>query len=86
MTVYEREVFVLTMIISGPKQSGYDINMYLTPLINDLMFLWEDEVRCFDAYKEEYFTLWDGLLWAIYVVVVSRNTMLVQYVERRLPQ
>ena len=48
---------MLAMLISGPKQLKYDINIYLAPLIDDLKILWEEEVRCFDAYKEEYFTL-----------------------------
>ncbi|KAA0033179.1 hypothetical protein E5676_scaffold5393G00160 [Cucumis melo var. makuwa] len=49
----------------GPKQPGYDINTYLAPLIDDLKILWEEGVRCFDAYKEEYFTLRAVLLWTI---------------------
>ncbi|KAA0062133.1 transposase [Cucumis melo var. makuwa] len=48
-----------------PKQSGYDINTYLAPLIDDLKILWEEGVRRFDAYKEEYFTLRAVLLWTI---------------------
>ncbi|TYK04901.1 hypothetical protein E5676_scaffold143G001050 [Cucumis melo var. makuwa] len=48
-----------------PKQPGYDINTYLAPLIDDLKILWEEGVRCFDAYKEEYFTLRAVLLWTI---------------------
>ncbi|TYK04175.1 transposase [Cucumis melo var. makuwa] len=49
----------------GLKQPGYDINTYLAPLIDDLKILWEEGVRCFDAYKEEYFTLQVVLLWTI---------------------
>ncbi|TYK04924.1 hypothetical protein E5676_scaffold143G001330 [Cucumis melo var. makuwa] len=49
----------------GPKQPGYDINTYLAPLIDDLKILWEEGVQCFDAYKEEYFTLQAVLLWTI---------------------
>ncbi|KAA0051767.1 transposase [Cucumis melo var. makuwa] len=49
----------------GPKQPGYDINTHLAPLIDDLKILWEKRVRCFDAYKEEYFTLRVILLWTI---------------------
>ena len=64
---------MLTMLISGPKQSGYDINTYLAPLIDDLQMLWEDGVRCFDAYKEEYFTLRAVLLWTINDFPTYRN-------------
>ncbi|XP_031742398.1 uncharacterized protein LOC116404339 [Cucumis sativus] len=60
-----RKHLMLTMLISGPKQPGYDINTYLAPLIDDLQTLWTDGVRCFDAYKEEYFTLRAVLLWTI---------------------
>ncbi|KAL4029966.1 hypothetical protein IC575_008194 [Cucumis melo] len=60
-----RKYLMLTMLISSPKQPGYDINTYLAPLIDDLKILWEEGVRCFDAYKEEYFTLRAILLWTI---------------------
>ncbi|KAL0541170.1 hypothetical protein IC582_021209 [Cucumis melo] len=60
-----RKHLMLTMLISGLKQPGYDINTYLAPLIDDLKILWEEGVRCFDAYKEEYFTLRAVLLWTI---------------------
>ncbi|KAL0546536.1 hypothetical protein IC582_016447 [Cucumis melo] len=60
-----RKHLMLTMLISGPKQPGYDINTYLAPLIDDLKILWEEGVQCFDAYKEEYFTLRAVLLWTI---------------------
>ncbi|KAL0561335.1 hypothetical protein IC582_001760 [Cucumis melo] len=60
-----RKHLMLTMLISGSKQPGYDINTYLAPLIDDLKILWEEGVRCFDAYKEEYFTLRAVLLWTI---------------------
>ncbi|KAL0551821.1 hypothetical protein IC582_010910 [Cucumis melo] len=53
---------MLTMLISGLKQLGYDINTYLAPLIDDLKILWEEGVWCFNEYKEEYFTLRDVLM------------------------
>ena len=48
---------MLTMLISGPKQPGYDINVYLAPLIDDLKLMWEEGVQCFDAHRNERFTL-----------------------------
>ena len=63
MVVYEKETFD-DNLISSSKQPRYDIDTYLTPLI-DLKILWEDGVRCFDAYKEEYFTLRVVLLWTV---------------------
>ncbi|KAL0545267.1 hypothetical protein IC582_020417 [Cucumis melo] len=53
----KRKHLMLTMLISGPKQPRYGINTYLASLIDDLKILWEEGVRCFDAYKEECFTL-----------------------------
>ncbi|KAL0557315.1 hypothetical protein IC582_005843 [Cucumis melo] len=60
-----RKHLMLKTLISGPKQPRYDINTYLAPLIDDLKILWEEGVQCFDAYKEEYFTLRAVLLWTI---------------------
>ena len=88
-----RKHLMLTMLISGPKQPGYDINTYLAPLIDDLKILWEEGVQCFDAYKEEYFCepsycglSMISLYTVIYVGVVSKVLRLVQYVEKRLLQ
>ncbi|KAK7337330.1 hypothetical protein VNO77_17896 [Canavalia gladiata] len=36
----------------GPQQPGNDIDVYLTPLIEDLQNLWEEGVEVFDAYEE----------------------------------
>ncbi|XP_074305807.1 uncharacterized protein LOC141641029 [Silene latifolia] len=40
---------LLTMLISGPKQPGNDIDVYLEPLIEDLKMLWNVGVEVFDA-------------------------------------
>ena len=53
----KRNYMMLTMMISGPKQPGNDIDVYLAPLIEDLKKLWEDGVDVFDAYKQESFKL-----------------------------
>ncbi|KAL4033416.1 hypothetical protein IC575_006503 [Cucumis melo] len=60
-----RKYLMLTMLISGPKQPGYDINVYLAPLIDDLKLMWEESVQCFDAHRNERFTLRAVLLWTI---------------------
>ncbi|XP_050941586.1 uncharacterized protein LOC127149757 [Cucumis melo] len=60
-----RKYLMLTMLISGPKQPGYDINVYLAPLIDDLKLMWEEGVQCFDAHRNERFTLRAVLLWTI---------------------
>ncbi|XP_024172090.1 uncharacterized protein LOC112178122 [Rosa chinensis] len=37
----KRKYMMLTLLISGPKQPGNDIDVYLEPLIDDLKVLWE---------------------------------------------
>src|ERR1051325_6424059 len=48
---------MLSMLISGPKQPGNDINVYLEPLIEDLKILWENGVEVYDGYRKESFQL-----------------------------
>ncbi|XP_074301607.1 uncharacterized protein LOC141633009 [Silene latifolia] len=45
----KRKYIMLTLLISGPKQPGNDIDVYLAPLIEDLKLLWNDGVEVFDA-------------------------------------
>ncbi|KAL5555975.1 hypothetical protein UlMin_038211 [Ulmus minor] len=61
----KRNFVMLTMLISGPRQPGNDIDVYLAPLIEDLKMLWEEGVECFDGSREETFTLRALLLWTI---------------------
>ena len=53
----KRKYLMMPLLISGPKQPGNDIDVYLAPLIDDLKTLWTKGVEVFDAYKEEHFTL-----------------------------
>jgi Transposase family tnp2 len=48
---------MLSLLISGSKQPGNDIDVYLAPLLEDLNKLWKDGVRIFDVYLKEYFIL-----------------------------
>ena len=61
----KRKFTLLTLLISGPKQPGNDIDVYLAPLIDDLKTLWNEGVRAYDAYLKEEFTLKAVLLWTI---------------------
>ncbi|XP_078161127.1 uncharacterized protein LOC144556620 [Carex rostrata] len=54
----KRKYIMLTLLISGPKQPGNDIDVYLAPLIEDLQKLWLLGVQMFDAYSKKNFTLW----------------------------
>ena len=49
---------MMPVLIQGPKQPGNDIDMYLRPLIDELLILWNKEgVRMWDEYKQEHFDL-----------------------------
>ncbi|GAU13008.1 hypothetical protein TSUD_173080 [Trifolium subterraneum] len=53
----KRKYIMLSMMISGPKQPGNDIDVYLSPLIDDLRVLWEEGVDVLDAYSGEQFNM-----------------------------
>ena len=56
---------MLSMMISGPRQLGNDINVYLGPLIEDLRLLWDEGVEVFDPYEKVNFNLRAFLLWTV---------------------
>ena len=61
----KREFSMLTLLISGPKQPGKDIDVYLEPLIDELKQLWEGVVT-FDSFKKSEFIMRARVLWAIH--------------------
>ncbi|XP_073121393.1 uncharacterized protein [Henckelia pumila] len=61
----KRKFIMLTMLISGPKQPGNDIDVYLEVLVEDLQRLWEGVDGVYDAYRRQFFTLKAVLLWTI---------------------
>ena len=49
---------MMPLLIPGPKQPGNDIDVYLKPLIEDLLLLCKDEgVRMWDAHAKDHFNL-----------------------------
>lgn len=54
----------LSLLISGPKGPGNDIDVYLQPLIDELQILWHG-VETFDAARNEMFHMRAALLWTI---------------------
>ena len=48
---------MLCMMISGPRQPGNDIDVYLSSLIEDLRKLWDKGVLMFDAFRKETFEM-----------------------------
>ena len=61
----KRKFTMLSLLISGPRQPGNDIDIYLAPLIEDLVTLWEARVQVYDAHQQEFFMLRVVLLWTI---------------------
>jgi len=52
-----RKYIILCMTIADPRQPGNDIDVYLTPLIEDLKQLWEEGVDAWDANVQQTFRL-----------------------------
>jgi hypothetical protein len=49
---------MLTILVSGPKQPGDCIDVYLRPLADDLKIIWNHGVKeVWDEFKREEFTM-----------------------------
>ena len=49
---------MMPVLIQGPKQPGNDIDVYLRPLVEELLQLWDKKgVRVWDEHKQEEFDL-----------------------------
>ena len=49
---------MMPILIQGPKQPGNDIDVYLRPLVEELLQLWNGNgVRTWDEHKQEEFNL-----------------------------
>ena len=54
----KRKVIMMPVLIQGPKQPGNDIDVYLRPLVEELLQLWTGNgVRTWDEHKQEEFNL-----------------------------
>ncbi|XP_042958085.1 uncharacterized protein LOC122293618 [Carya illinoinensis] len=58
-------LFMTSLIIPSPKSPGNDIDVYLQPLIDELLELREHRVPTYDASTKEMFMLHPALLWTI---------------------
>jgi hypothetical protein len=54
---HKQKYLLLTTLISGPKQAGVDIDVFLEPLMEDMQKLWKHRVNVWDEYKKEHFNL-----------------------------
>lgn len=57
--------FMLSMLIPGPKSPGKDIDVYLKPLVEELVELWDIGVQTYDAYSGDWFGMKAVLMWTI---------------------
>jgi hypothetical protein len=49
---------MMPVLIQGPKQPGNDIDVYLRPLVDEILQLWaKPGVRVWDEHKQEEFDL-----------------------------
>src|SRR6266516_1734095 len=59
----KRKFIMMPVLIQGPKQPDNDIDVYLRPLVEELLQLWiGNGVRVWDEHKQEEFDL-HGLLF-----------------------
>jgi hypothetical protein len=53
----KRKYLFLTVLISGPRQPGIDIDVFLEPMMQEFEKLWRDGAPMYDAFQQEDFTL-----------------------------
>ena len=54
----KRKFIMMPVLIEGPKEPSNDTDMFLQPLMDDLLLLWKEEgVHVWDEYKQESFNL-----------------------------
>jgi hypothetical protein len=54
----KRKFIMMPVLIPSPKQPGNDIDVYLKPLVDNLLLLWKEMRVCvWDAHTEEHFNL-----------------------------
>jgi hypothetical protein len=57
--------FIISMLILGRRSPGSDIDIYLEPLIDDMLDMFVAGVRTYDSAKHEYFQLRAAIIWTI---------------------
>jgi hypothetical protein len=61
----KQTLFILALVIPGSSSLGMDIDVYLQPLIDELLELWNVGVQTFDASKMKNFNMRAQLMWTI---------------------
>ncbi|XP_074351799.1 uncharacterized protein LOC141690944 [Apium graveolens] len=55
----------MTLLVPGPNDPGRNLNVYLRPLIDELISLWQVGVQTYDASTKTNFMMRAALLWTI---------------------
>ncbi|GJR66424.1 putative transposase-associated domain-containing protein [Tanacetum coccineum] len=55
----------LSLVIPGRKSPGQNLDVFLRPLIDELVDLYDDGIETYDAYRKQNFTMRAILLWTI---------------------
>ncbi|KAL6622684.1 hypothetical protein ACP70R_032563 [Stipagrostis hirtigluma subsp. patula] len=82
----KKKYIMMCILISGPKQPGNDIDVYLRPLVDDLKKLWITGVEVYDSYKREYFELHGLLLCTVTDLPGGRSLSGQSKGEKECPQ
>jgi hypothetical protein len=53
----KRKYIFLTVLISGPQQPGFDMDVFLEPVMEEFEKLWRTGELMYDAFQQETFTL-----------------------------
>jgi hypothetical protein len=61
----KQTLFILSLVIPGTSSHAMDIDVYLQPLIDELLELWNVGVQTFDASTMENFNMRAQLTWTI---------------------
>ena len=59
------EYSILSLFIPGLRSPGNHIDLYLQPLIDDLILLWNFKVETYDTSRNETFQMRETITWTI---------------------
>jgi len=57
---------ILALVIPGREHPGKNFNIYMEPLVDELLDLWEKGSLTYDCYRKENFTMKAIVLWTIH--------------------
>ena len=57
---------ILALVIPGREHPGKNFNVYMEPLVDELLGLWEKGSLTYDCYRKENFTMKAIVLWTIH--------------------